>query len=755
MVAAVIALGLMSNSGILMAAERVMLVLDASGSMWGQIDGVTKIEIARDAVKSLLSNWQDGRDVGLMAYGHRRKGDCSDIEVMLPAAPLDPAQMATTVDGLTPKGKTPLSAAVKQAAESLKYTEDKATVVLVSDGRETCDMDPCALGLELESAGIDFTAHVIGFDVSDVKDQAGLKCLAENTGGQFVAAANAEELIDALLETAAPPAGAAEPAQSEPLPAGTLEAPQQANKGTRITIVPDSPEVAGGYVYLYPVGGKRSVGYGYVRHDGTDYQPIELRLPGIAGKYEIRWMLADKRVIATRPIEVTEPDISLDTAANAIAGTEIEISLNAPPGLGGYLYLYRSGSDKSLGYAYAREAATGGYQTAAIRLPVNADNYIVRWIGEDKSVYAEAELTAIEAETSIEAPASVASATEISITPIGPDGLKGYIYLYAKNSDKSLGYAYVRPADQGGYQTAEIRVPANPGRYELRWLSDRKEVLARSALEVTVTLVDLIFDSSAPIATRLDVAIEAPSGLSGQVQLFAPGAKRFYTYAYVRESATGGYEQASLALPAAPGKYVIRWISDRKEVLVEKPITVEEAPITITAPAETPAGSRIDVSLDAPAGIGGQVHLYRPGAKKFLAYAYIKEDNLGGYADSPLIVIGTPGSYILKWISDRKEVLAEAPIEIVPVEVSMQVPGQITLAEAFEVVIDAPAGILGRVHLVAPNGKSITSLNVREGQTTNYAPVLMRAPHEAGEYQVVFKTRDGVDLKSIPLSVVE
>ena len=99
---------------------------------------------------------------------------------------------------VNPRGRTPLSDAVIQAAEQLRYTENPATVILVSDGRETCNADPCAVGLALEEAGIDFTAHVIGFDVSEQEDRAQLQCLAENTGGQFLTASNAAELADAL-----------------------------------------------------------------------------------------------------------------------------------------------------------------------------------------------------------------------------------------------------------------------------------------------------------------------------------------------------------------------------------------------------------------------------------------------------------------------------------------------------------------------------------------------------------------------------
>ncbi|MCP5065587.1 MAG: VWA domain-containing protein [bacterium] len=180
------------------SAGKVILVLDASGSMWGQIDGRTKIEIARDAVAALVGDWKPDIHLGLMVYGHRRKGDCQDIETVLPVGPIDLAAFTARVNDIHPKGKTPLSAAVRMAAEQLEYVEERASVILLSDGLETCEMDPCKLASELKSKGVDFKVHVIGFDIAQ-EEQAQLECLAKNTGGIFLRADNATGLHDALV----------------------------------------------------------------------------------------------------------------------------------------------------------------------------------------------------------------------------------------------------------------------------------------------------------------------------------------------------------------------------------------------------------------------------------------------------------------------------------------------------------------------------------------------------------------------------
>ena len=204
-----------------LAAEKSIIVFDASGSMWAQIDGKTRIEIARETISNVLATYPADRALGLMAYGHREKGSCRDIELVVPAATGTGPAISEAVKKINPKGKTPLSAAVKMAAEELKFTEEKATVILVTDGLETCNADPCALGKELEKAGVDFTAHVVGFGLTEEEGKQ-VACLAENTGGKYIQASDAGSLTEALNSTvvAAPepepaPAPAPDPVKIE------------------------------------------------------------------------------------------------------------------------------------------------------------------------------------------------------------------------------------------------------------------------------------------------------------------------------------------------------------------------------------------------------------------------------------------------------------------------------------------------------------------------------------------------------------
>ncbi|GJM16227.1 MAG: hypothetical protein DHS20C13_15540 [Thermodesulfobacteriota bacterium] len=182
------------------SASEIILILDASGSMWGQIEGQNKIAIAKEVLKGLVSELPDDTEVGLIAYGHREKGDCKDIETIVQPAPLDKASINQKIDALNPKGKTPITDSVLTAFELVKANENATTVILVSDGIETCGGDPCKAVKEAKEAGINFIMHVVGFDVGDV-DVSELECAAQAGGGLYMSAQNASELSEAL-ETA-------------------------------------------------------------------------------------------------------------------------------------------------------------------------------------------------------------------------------------------------------------------------------------------------------------------------------------------------------------------------------------------------------------------------------------------------------------------------------------------------------------------------------------------------------------------------
>lgn len=213
------------------AAEPAMLfILDASGSMWGRAGGEPKIASAQSALLDLVNGTPARIQVGLMAYGHRKKGDCTDIELITPPGG-ERDTITHRIDNINPKGKTPIGASLILAGKQLAAREDETTLVLVSDGLETCGSDPCATARQLREQGHKLVIHVVGFAV-DSKATGQLQCIAQAGGGQYFAADNADALRDALIQVQT----SVVEAKPVPAPPAQPEVPEATSKSKRIRI---------------------------------------------------------------------------------------------------------------------------------------------------------------------------------------------------------------------------------------------------------------------------------------------------------------------------------------------------------------------------------------------------------------------------------------------------------------------------------------------------------------------------------------
>ena len=354
--------------------SNLLLILDASGSMWGQIDGENKIVIAREVLGDLSDGLDDGTQVGLIAYGHRREGDCDDIETVIPIAPLDKASLKETVGELSPKGKTPITKSVQQAFASLEDRAEGTTVILVSDGLETCGGDPCAAVRKAKESGIDFVMHVVGFDVAG-EDVSSLECAAQAGDGLFFSAEDAEQLSAALEAAVEMPAEA---------PAGRLAVKVVADGELQDAAVSvaraDSGEDAGGgrtYVSaetnprVIPLADgayKVKVAAVGIKGANTRYFDIEIS-DGATVEKEIDYSTGSLSIGVTRNGELSDAVVKVlvpDTNEQAASGRTYTSSQSNPKSfkLTAGTYLVRVGSVEITGRPWADlgtvEVAPGG-----------------------------------------------------------------------------------------------------------------------------------------------------------------------------------------------------------------------------------------------------------------------------------------------------------------------------------------------------------------------------------------------------------
>ncbi|WP_161781951.1 vWA domain-containing protein [Nitratireductor basaltis] len=211
--------GDLPGDGLNPAGRNLLIILDASGSMWGQVDGVAKIATARQALSGIVGDLNPAMNIGLMAYGHRREGDCTDTEILYPVANYETGRLVPAIQDISPLGKTPIAGALEKAAAAMPASGQSSSVLLISDGLETCGGDPCAAAARLAASGIDTRVHVVGFDLKD-EEHAALQCIAEQGNGTYYPANDALSFAAAVNEAVGQAEGDAPAAPTEnPAPA--------------------------------------------------------------------------------------------------------------------------------------------------------------------------------------------------------------------------------------------------------------------------------------------------------------------------------------------------------------------------------------------------------------------------------------------------------------------------------------------------------------------------------------------------------
>ncbi|MEW6143732.1 MAG: VWA domain-containing protein [Thermodesulfobacteriota bacterium] len=193
------------------SGANILFILDASGSMAGQMEGKAKMDVAKSVMADLIDGLPDNVNVGLEVYGHRSKGDCDDIETMVEVGALNKQALIDRINSIQPKGKTPIAKSLAMAGDKLGASEDQTTIILVSDGEETCEGNACTYVKDLREKGINVKVHVVGFDVGQ-KEKEQLSCIAEAGGGRYYTANNADQLKQALTEVKEEVVAEAEPA---------------------------------------------------------------------------------------------------------------------------------------------------------------------------------------------------------------------------------------------------------------------------------------------------------------------------------------------------------------------------------------------------------------------------------------------------------------------------------------------------------------------------------------------------------------
>ena len=191
--------------------RATQIVYDSSGSMWGQINGRPKYLVARDAMKDVMGALAGAPNLSLRVYGDqspRDQHDCADTRLLIGPGEVSSADdVEAKIAALRPRGQTPIAHVLEQAGKDLSAFEGERSIVLVTDGVESCGGDAVGVARRLhEELGI--AVHVVGLGAEGAgpdTNRSGLEEIARNASGSFVTAETAshlrEQVAHAIRET--------------------------------------------------------------------------------------------------------------------------------------------------------------------------------------------------------------------------------------------------------------------------------------------------------------------------------------------------------------------------------------------------------------------------------------------------------------------------------------------------------------------------------------------------------------------------
>lgn len=156
--------------------------------------GRKRLDAARAAALELVNALPPGLETGLSSF--------TACSVHVDVAPTEDKKAVTAaLHNLRAFGSTPLAAALRQAQSQMAGGPGGGrgqSVVVITDGTETCHGDPCAEAAELHRRLPELRVHII-----DITGKSKLNCVATVTHGTITTATNVVALKAAIARTRA------------------------------------------------------------------------------------------------------------------------------------------------------------------------------------------------------------------------------------------------------------------------------------------------------------------------------------------------------------------------------------------------------------------------------------------------------------------------------------------------------------------------------------------------------------------------
>ena len=178
---------------------NILFLIDASYSMKEKFGGTDrKMSSAKQVIEQAMTMIPSSVNVGLRVFGQSFSGapeiDCRQTFMLVPLGQHNRGSLISAVRTVQPAGLTPLEFALRRCAEEdFSRVQGTKTIILISDGKDTCGGNPCEYMRQMSRYGIRIKCDIVGLELRrDKEAREQLNCLAESTGGKYYDASSSK-----------------------------------------------------------------------------------------------------------------------------------------------------------------------------------------------------------------------------------------------------------------------------------------------------------------------------------------------------------------------------------------------------------------------------------------------------------------------------------------------------------------------------------------------------------------------------------
>jgi Ca-activated chloride channel family protein len=347
-----------------------------------------------------------------------------------------------------------------------------------------------------------------------------------------------------------------------------VSAPLSADVATLFPVTWEGPDNEADYICISLPDQKPG---SYKQYTYTkDGSPLKLRAPSEPGSYEVRYILGrGNKLLAKTTIEIKGVTAKVSAPLSVKAGGRIKVSWQGPGNEDDLICVALPEQDPG---DYKKYTYTNEGNPLEVNAPSNPGQYEVRYIlGMGSKVLAKTVVKVEPVTASLTAPASVKAGGRIKVSWQGPGYDDDFICVSQPDQEPG-GYKEYTHTSEGN--PLEVRAPADPGRYEVRYIMGQAtKVLAKKDIKVEPVTASLTAPASVKAGGKIKVSWQGPGYDDDFICVSQPdqepGGYKEYTH-------TSEGNPLEVSAPSDPGRYEVRYIMGHgSKVLAKEPLKVE------------------------------------------------------------------------------------------------------------------------------------------------------------------------------------